>query len=171
MLLNKLDKNETGVEKGEGRVVVACRERGTAFASQVSSRGKILASIPNDFKRLSKKLIEVTNVQSLSSVAPSLPVVIPQTLPMPSITAEPESPRAENEPDFEFLGSTHNFFDILPGRPLIEYVLTKARMVLRRPMVWLDALPFFMNIVVVQVGRFEYLLIRNEATKTKKTAP
>ena len=93
MLLNKLDKNETGVEKGEGRVVVACRERGTVFASKVSSRGKILASISNDLERSSNKLIEVTNVQELSSVAPSLPVIIPQTLPVSSMTAE--SPHAQ----------------------------------------------------------------------------
>ena len=59
-----------------------------AFDQRSAVSGKILASIPNESKRLSKKLIEVTNVQSLSSAAPSPPVVIPQILPMLSITAE-----------------------------------------------------------------------------------
>ena len=85
------------------------------------------------------------------------------------MTAEPESPRAENEPDFEFLGSTHTSFDILPGCPSVEYVLIKARMVLRRSIVRLDALLFFMTIVF-QVGRFEDFFVLNEATEARKTA-
>ena len=119
-----------------------------SFDQRSAVSGKILASIPNEFRCLSKKLIEVTNVQSLSSAAPSPPVVIPQSLPMLSITAEPESPRAENEPDLEFLENTHTSFDILPGWPLVEYVLTKARMVLSRPMVRSDAFPFFMTMIL-----------------------
>jgi len=107
----------------------------------------MLGSIPNDFKRLSRKLMEVTKVQSLTSVAPSPPGIIPQTLPVPSMTAEPESPSSLNEPDFEFLGSTQTSFRILPGWPL-EYVLTRARMMLRRPTVRLDEFPFFMTIMM-----------------------
>jgi len=80
------------------------------FDQRSVASGKILVSIPNDFKRLNKKLIEVTNVQSLTSVALFPSVIIAQTLPIPSMTAEPESPHAENEPHFELLGCTHTSF-------------------------------------------------------------
>ncbi|KIK02679.1 hypothetical protein K443DRAFT_512067 [Laccaria amethystina LaAM-08-1] len=62
-----------------------------AFDQTSAASGNILASTPNDFKHLSKKLIEITNVQSLTSVAPSPPVIIPETLPMPSS----QSPHAQ----------------------------------------------------------------------------
>ena len=86
-------------------------------------------------------------MQSLTSATPSL-VIIPQTLPMPSITKEPESPCEENKLGFKFLGSMHTSFDTLPGWPSFKYVLTKAQMVFRRPMVRLDALLFFMTITL-----------------------
>ena len=121
-----------------------------------------------------KKLIEVTKVESLTSLAPSPPAIIPQTLPIPSMTAEPESLRAENERDFEFLGNTHPSFDILPGWPSFEYILTSARMLFRGPIhgeVERASVLHDHNIVVVQVGWFEYLLVRNDATERKKTVP
>ena len=51
-----------------GRVAVGCRDRGMGFDQGSAASGKISASIPNDFKRLSKKLIEVTNVQCHPSI-------------------------------------------------------------------------------------------------------
>ena len=72
------------------------------FDQRSAASKKTLASIPNNFKCLSKKLIEVTNVQSLSSVAPSPPVIMLQTLPMPSMTSEPESPRPGSQVPREY---------------------------------------------------------------------
>lgn len=63
------------------------------------------------------KLMEVAKVQSEDSVLPSPPVMIPQTLPLPSMTTEPESPQAEKRPDFEFRGITAISLDIVPGLP------------------------------------------------------
>jgi len=61
--------------------------------------------------------MDVTKVQSETSLAPSPPVRIPQTLPVPSVTADPESPRSQNGPDFEVRGNAPTSFDILPGLP------------------------------------------------------
>jgi hypothetical protein len=43
-------------------------------------------------------------VQSDNFMAPALPVRIPATLPVPSITTDPESPGSEKAPDLELRG-------------------------------------------------------------------
>lgn len=55
-------------------------------------KGKMLVWILDAAKHLIRKLIDMTKVQSETSAAPSLPVRIPQTLPVPLMMTDLESP-------------------------------------------------------------------------------